>query len=241
MRIVTPRRISLARLLCGACMGALACGGPTTSLDTALDTGTDDGTTTAGETTASTGAAPPSEDPVVCAPGCTPILTPTWAWEGPSGTYALVEMLRDADGSLWLGTQRTEGGVVVHQLSAEGEPLWSAAPGLTCERCELVDIALHPSGDVLLAATGRGSDLAPSEALIVRFDVAAREVAWVRALALMPGEGAEPRMGELAVLDAERIVATRVNGYFEGEMLELLELTGDGELRWQEVMGSPEG
>jgi hypothetical protein len=239
MRIVTTHRPSLARLLCGACVCALACGGATTSLDTAIGSGTEGATTApADEATASTGDPPPSEAPAVCAPDCTPILKTTWIWEGPSGTHALVEMLRDADGSLWLGMQRTEGGVVLQRLSAEGEPLWSAAPGLTCERCELADIALHPSGDVLITATGRSLDLAPDDALIARFDVAAREVAWVRALALMPGKGTEPRMGELVVLDEERIVAARVNGYFEGEVVELLDLTGDGELRWNEYLGS---
>lgn len=244
MRIVTLRPTLLARLaglVSGAWLGALACGGPAASLDTAIGSGTDDGTATADETATSTGDAPPAEDPVVCAPGCTPILTPTWAWEGPSGTYALVEMLRDADGSLWLGMQRTEGSVVLQRLSAQGEPLWSAAPGLTCERCELADIALHPSGDVLITATARGPDIEYDEALIARFDVAAREVAWVRALTLLPGTGMEPRVGELAVLDEDRIVAMRVNGFSEGEVLELLDLTGDGTLRWNEYLGSQEG
>lgn len=244
MRIVTMRRTALARLarlLGGACLGALACGGPTTSLDTALAGGTDEGTATAGETAASTGDAPPGEEPVVCAPGCTPILKPTWTWEGPSGTYALVELLRDADGSLWLGLQRTEGGVVVQRLSAAGEPLWSAAPGLTCERCELVDIALHPSGDVLITATGHGLAPSPDEALIARFDVAAREVAWVRALSLSPGMNTAPRIGELVVLDEDRIVALRVNGFSEGEVIDLLDLTGDGSLRWNEYLGAQQG
>jgi hypothetical protein len=149
-------------------------------------------------------------------------------------------MLRDADGSLWLGTQRSGGEVGLVQLSAEGELAWAANPGLACDGCQLADIVLHPSGDVLLSATAPASR-EPAQAVIARFDVAAREVAWVRTLALSAGDATRPRLGELALLDEDRIVAPRVNGYTEGEVLEVLDFTADGGLRALRFVGTQPG
>ncbi len=226
-------------LLGGAWLGALACGGPIASLDTdAATTGTG---TTGPETTESTDDGMGSNgDPASCSPECTPILTPTWSYEGPPGSYAVVEMLRDADGALWLGIQQADGGVGLSRVSAQGELQWSANPGLGCQRCELADIELHPSGDVLLGATGRES-VGPDQAVLARFDVAAGEVAWVRTLDLQVGKDMVPRLGELALLDDDRLIAMRVNGFSDGEVLELLDLTADGTLRWQGYLGAQQG
>lgn len=223
-------------------LAVLGCRGPTTSLDTEAGTTATEtaATETAATETTATGDVPTGDEPVVCDEACTPILAPTWTYEGPAGAYMVVELLRDADGSLWLGTRHGDGGVGISKLSAAGELSWSARPGAMCERCELVDIALHPTGDVLLSVTGRG-DVAPDQAVIARYDVELREVAWARTLALRPGEGMEPRVGELAVLDADRIVVLRVDGWEEGEVLELLDLTADGTLRGQGYLGTQAG
>lgn len=243
--VVIMRRTSLAslsRLVLhgGAWLALLGCGGPTASLDTDLATTGSSGGSGA-ETTASTGEAmDPGDEPPVCGPECTPILTLTWAYEGPSGSYAVVEMQRDADGSLWLGIQRADGGVMLSRLSADGELEHSVAPGLGCERCELSDIELHPSGDVLIGATGHQA-IGPDQAVLARFDVAASEVAWLRTLDLLPGDGTVPRLGQLALLDDDRMVALQVNGFQDGEVLELLDLTADGTLRWQAYLSAQRG
>lgn len=217
---------------------ALGCGGPTTSLDTLTEVVTTTTGTADEGSTSDTGEA--IDEPPICDPACTPILAPRWVYEGLPGSHSVVELLPDADGSLWLGIQQAQGGVSLARLSAEGELEWSVVPGLTCERCELADIALHPSGDVLLSATGRGM-FEPDQAVIARYDVAAREVAWVRTLTLNAGDGTVPRLGELAVLDADRIVALRVDGYSDGEVLELLDLTADGSLRRWGYLGNQRG
>lgn len=231
------RGSSLASVL----LAALACGDPGVSLDRETETtGTGTGTTAA-ETLASTSEGPtPHDEPAICGPSCTPILTPTWTYEGPPGTYAVVQMLRDADGSLWLGIQGSQGSVSLARLSAAGELEQSVALGLTCERCELSGIALHPSGDVVLGATGH-TGLGPDEAIVARFDVATNTVAWVRALALEPGDSTFPRLGELVVLDEDHIVALEVDGFSEGEVIEVLDLTGDGTLRRRSYMGAQRG
>lgn len=243
--VVIMRRTSLAslsRLVLhgGAWLALLGCGGPTTSLDTdGATAGTGSGS--AAETTASTGeAVDPGDDPPICSPECTAILTRSWVYEGPPGGYAVVEMQRDAAGSLWLGIQRTDGGVVLSRLSADGELERSVAPGLGCERCDLTDIELHPSGDVLLGATGHQA-IGPDQAVLARFDVAASEVAWLRTLDLVPGDGTVPRLGQLALLDDDRVVALRINGFSDGEVLEVLDLTADGTLRWGGYMGAQRG
>jgi hypothetical protein len=222
---------------------ALGCGEPSISLDTNghATTGAAETTTGAAETTAaSEGDGTTGGGPVVCEPACAAVLVPTWTYEGPWGHYAVVEMLRDADGSLWLGTQRSGGEVGLAQLTSEGKLVWSANPGLPCDGCQLADIALHPTGDVLLSATAPGG-LEPAQAVIARFDVAAREVAWVRTLVLAAGKGTRPRLGELAVLDDDRIVAPRINGEPEGEALEVLDFTADGELRARRFVGQQPG
>lgn len=229
------RGSSLASML----LAALACGDPGVSLDRETETtGTSTGTTAA---LASTSEGPaPHDEPPICDPTCTPILTPRWTYEGASGSYVVVQMLRDAEGSLWLGIQGSQGSVSLARLSAAGELELSVALGLPCERCELSGIALHPSGDVVLGATGH-TGLGPDEAIVARFEVSTSTVAWVRTLALQPGNSTFPRLGELVVLDDDRIVALQVDGFSEGEVLEVLDLTGDGTLRRRSYMSAHRG
>jgi hypothetical protein len=68
-------------------------------------------------------------------------------------------------------------------------------------------------------------------------------VVWLRTLAFHQGENTSPRVGELAVLHDDRIVALRVDGIDGGEVLELLDASADGTFRppmfvtWQEGSG----
>lgn len=229
---------SLALLVVGP--SASGCGEPTTSLDAPFGTTGAETTAEGSETTAATGEPAAGDEPIECAAACTEILTPTWTATGPWGSTEVVEMLRDADGSLWLGTRQLDGRVGLVRISAAGELAWYANPGLTCERCELVDIALHPSGDVLMSAIGRG-DLEPDQAVLARYDVAAGAVAWVRTLAFHQGLGTSPRLGELAMLHDDRFVALRVDGFEGGEALELLDVSADGTLRAPIFVGLQEG
>lgn len=235
------RRSSLATLaalvgLLALGAGALGCGGATTSLDIDESTAASTSVATQGTTGAAADASDEGETaalaPAICAAECTPLLALTWDYEGPSGHYAVVELLHDPSGGLWLGTQRSGGAVGLVHLSSEGELEWAANLGLPCSRCELADIALHPSRDVMLSATARGS-LEPAQTVIARIDTSTREVAWVRTLALSPGVNMRARAGELAVIEDDRIALFRVNGFSEGEVVEVLDFTGDGTLRAQ--------
>lgn len=207
-----------------------ACGGPTTSLDTTPTTGS----TTEGPDTGSTGGSegttgePPPQ--VTCASECASLLQPTWSYEGAHGYHAVVEMLRDPDGAVWLGTQQQGGTVGLMRLTAEGELEWSIEPGMPCENCRLGDLARHPSGDLLLSVTEPGG---VPRSLVGRVDVVAREVAWIRSLTLNPGNGTQSRAGELAVLEDERVVQLRVDALGDDERFEVLDFDAAGGLRRQ--------
>lgn len=230
---------SRSRLLAiGLLSATVACPGATTSLDTSPNASPATETTSA--VASSTGLGQSADDTmggepplVICAEECTPLLQSSWTYEGPSDHYVVTELLRDADGSLWLGTQRAGGKIGLSQLSATGELVWSAMPGLPCEPCELTDIALHPSGDVLLSAT-QPAGVGPPQALVARLDVTTRELLWVRSLTLGTAQSStRPRTGALVVLDEDRILQLRVNVSGEEELVDVLDLDADGTLQAQ--------
>lgn len=230
----------LLGVLLGTGLGTgVGCRGPTTSLDTTPTTGTtgDAATTTGtGEDDGTTG-----EPVVLCSEECTPHLRPSWSYEGPEGHRTVVEMLRDSDGSLTLGTQQLHGTVGVTRLTATGELEWAVNPGMSCHDCQLTDIALHPSGDVLLSATEPASMGAPPLSLVARFDVATRELVWVRSLTMSPTLSGRPRTGELVVLDDDRIVQVRVDGHDDIESIEVIDLDAEGTMRWERtVLSQPQ-
>lgn len=237
----------------GLLAAGLASCTPQTSLDEG-STGTG-GTTTGGSSglelgSSSTGDnAPPV---VVCEEACSPLLLSSWTYDGPTGTRVVVEMQRDADGSVVLGLQRVDGGLGLVRVSAEGDPLWSAAPGLPCDDCVLEDIALHPSGDIILSATSPSEpltepppedgpvpippepppdDLTRGKAWLARFDVVHNQLAWIQRRDLRRGLGAWARAGEVVVLDDDRIVQSIIDGTAEGELINLHDYRSDGTLR----------
>ncbi len=215
--------------------GSPACGGQT-SLD--LGIGTSGSTTvnsTGIEQTQSTGV--PEPPLVICDPDCAPLLLSTWSYDGEAGTRMVVEMRRDTDGSILLGTQRSDGTSVLTRLTPDGEWLWSATPSLADTEIEFEGFDLHPSGDLILSATARatppqmGGGFNPDLAVLARFDVTANELAWTRSSRLDPGLGTRPRAGQPIVLDDDVIVHLNLNGYSEGELLGLREYDAEGTLR----------
>ncbi|MCA9705036.1 MAG: hypothetical protein KDK70_04190 [Myxococcales bacterium] len=222
-------------------MGLAACR-PDASLDAAATTSTDDSGDTSPLTdgSTSTGEDPPPAE--LCDDTCTPLLLPTWEYVGPSGSLAVLELLLDADGSLLLGLQRTDGELALLRLSATGDLLWAVAPSLPCAPCELEDLALHPSGDIIISATSpqqldaSTGSIEPSEAILARFDVASDQLAWAQRSPLRVGPEAQPRAGEVAVLDEDRIIHAILDGNSNGESLALRDFEADGTLRDSEVV-----
>ncbi|MEX1367380.1 MAG: hypothetical protein AB1Z98_29910, partial [Nannocystaceae bacterium] len=149
---------------------AAACG--TSSLDEPVPSAPTD-TATASESSTTglgtdTGAAstPPTGDetgaaePGVCAPGCRIVLPVDWAYEGvrdpegpPPEPHFIPALLREPDGGLLVAEQRGQF-ATLHRLSAAGSLQWNRPLPLPCDTCELADVSHHPSGDLLLSATG---------------------------------------------------------------------------------------
>lgn len=248
-------------------LSAAACS-PQTSLD-AVATTSGQGPTSGVYSTApdptsdSTSTGEPEPEPTTCEAPCTSLLLPTWTHDGPAGTRTVAEILREPDGSLLLGLQRTDGRLGLVCLSAEGEPMWSAAPGLPCDDCVLEDIARHPSGDIILSVTSPAADLpeppdeppdeplpppedvAPGEALLSRFDIEQARLAWTQRTLLRRGTNVQPRAGDVVVLDENRIVQAFVDGSSEDELVGVLDYRADGTLRQRhfvfDLPGSGEG
>lgn len=229
-------------------LGMASCA-PQTSLDAVSTTSAEGGPTSGSSDAPDSSSGPGDDEPmaVICEETCTPLLRPIWSYEGPEGTRVVVEMERDADGSFVLGLQRLDGGLGLLRLSPEGEPSWSAVPGLPCDDCLLEDIALHPSGDIILSATSPTEplpappskdgpplppeDLILGQALLARFDVTQNRLAWTHSLALRRGVDTWPRAGEVTVLDDDRIIQAIVSGTIEGEEIDIQDYRGDGTLR----------
>ncbi|MCX4241726.1 hypothetical protein [Paraliomyxa miuraensis] len=209
------------------------CAEPTTSLDTTPATGSstsagDDSTSSEGEGDTTDGETPLE----LCPAECTPLLLPSWTYEGPPNHYTVVEMLRSPDGALTLGTQQLHGVIGLTRLSADGGLEWAVNPGLPCGAdCRLVDVVLHPSGDVLLSASAPANGLIPARSLVARWDASARTIRWIRDVTFGYVPSASSRAGELVVLDDDRIVQSRVRGVEGGEVLEVLELNAEGDVR----------
>lgn len=198
--------------------------GATTELTTtggtlpALDSG--DGTSTGED---STGPPPEPDDPRLCPIECSVQLPLDWAYDGtaprtPSapGTHGVAAMVREADGMLTLGEQ-LEGVGALHRLDRHGALQWSVPLPLPCDPCELTHVALHPSGDLLLSASGWLFDRS-FVLLAARYDPRAHAVVWSTSRPLQPIPGVWVRSGEIAALREDLAVQLYMTGQIDFEV-----------------------
>lgn len=187
---------TLVRAVAASWVGlAIACG-PTVSLDaspprassssgdapvsSSADTQGTSGST--GSTQASTAA---DDDPIddlpplpgECAPGCEVDLPITWTWddEVSDPEQWLSTMLALPDGG-WVVATSLLGFPQLTKITAEGELAWSVPASLDCN-CEILDLALYPSGK--LAVLGQGSFDSFYQVLALgRFDLQTQDFEW---------------------------------------------------------------
>lgn len=162
-----------------------------------------------------------------CEPGCSMALAADWTYEGPGGQLAMVDVARGDNGELVVATRRAVGGFWLVALTAEGIERYALSPGLGCPGCELADVAVLPSGDVLLSLTMPGS-FGPEGTQLVRFDPAAGAVRWQYTKLLdrfteIQAEGAGP----VAVLTEDRFATLRMLGG-GSEAVQVMTFDGDG-------------
>jgi hypothetical protein len=176
--------------------------------------------------------------PGVCPPDCHLELTRAWVYDGiasappvPLDPEDQVAVVVDDDGAVTVAEERS-GQLVLARLDPSGQELWTFPLALPCAPCRLVQLDLHPSGNLLLA--GYGLDIGGSPAaLAARVELGEHLLSWATSTALVAGRGIEPRAGSLVVGEDGRMFQPVLEGSpTDGlERLELLEYDGeDGEL-----------
>lgn len=193
----------------------------------------DTGAASTGE--ASTGEPYVPDDPRLCASECAVVLPLSWAHEvmatsQPSSIdpRTVPVMLRDPDGTLTVAELR-DGTARLHRLDGEGRLQWNVPLPLPCDHCELTDVARHPSGDLLLSATGsRDDDSEEPVLLAARYDAVKHALVWITSQSIEPFVGAPVRSGDIAALSDELVVQLHMRGDIAFDVLQSTRLTAYG-------------
>lgn len=183
--------------------------------------------TGAAETTeaASTGAPEPSDDPRLCPSQCPIALPLQWAYDGATPSrpdlarpHVTPVMLRGDDGSLVVAELR-DGQARLHRLDAAGRLQWNVPLPLPCDVCELTDLAPHPSGDLLLSASGtlRGG---PLELYAARYDAVRHALVWLTSSPLTAIEGASVRSGAIGALPGDVVAQLYMDAEVDFDVLQ---------------------
>jgi hypothetical protein len=145
--------------------------------------------------------------PGSCPPDCQFELGLAWVYEGFASPVPLepedrVAVIVEAGGSITLAEQR-QGEIELARLSEHGQEQWTMPLPLPCDPCHLVDLSLHPSGDLLIAGwgfdpTGTGTPVA----LAARVELGGPQIVWATSTPLATDDGIAPRAGPLVVHDA---------------------------------------
>jgi len=142
--------------------------------------------------------------PGSCPPDCQFELGLAWAYDGfgaaPLEPEDRVAVIVEPGGSITVAEQR-QGQLELARLSEHGQEQWTMPLALPCDPCRLVDLGLHPSGDLLIAGWGIDATGTPV-ALAARVELGGPQVLWATSTALATDAGITPRAGSLVVHDA---------------------------------------
>jgi hypothetical protein len=174
---------------------------------------------------ASTGEPTMPDDPRLCTVECPLVLPVRWTYESvppsrPSlpGSHAVPVMLREADGALLVAELR-EGTARLHRLDGEGRLQWNVPLPLPCDPCELTDVAAHPSGDLLLSATGTTAE-GELTLFAARYDAVRHVLVWLTSRSLDPIDGVEVRSGDIAAVSDALVAQLYMRGQVDFEPLQ---------------------
>lgn len=174
---------------------------------------------------ASTGPGPMPDDPRTCPAECSFRLALDWVYEGapsstPSrpGTHAMGTMLREPSGTLTLGELR-QGGATLHRLDRHGELQWNVPVPLPCDVCDPSHMARHPSGDLLVSASGWLVDGAFS-LIAMRYDPEQHEEVWTTTRPLAPLGTVEVRSGDITALPDGKAAQLFMSAKIEFDLLQ---------------------
>lgn len=166
--------------------------------------------------------------PGVCPPDCQFELNLAWSYQGladdpptPLDPEDQVFVLVEPDDRVMVAEER-QGAITLARLDASGQELWTMPLDLPCDPCRLVDLRLHPSGDLLLAARGVDGAASPA-AVAARIELDAPELLWASSNALTIGPSIAPRAGPLVAHDDSLLLQPVIEGSM-ADGLERLEL-----------------
>lgn len=227
-RAGTPRRErsrgAVSLVAAASLTGALACG-PTVSLDEREPVASSSGamSSSGSSTHASSDGAdsttqgpapevppdlPPVPLPGECPPGCTVDLPVTWTWEdearppsgggeAPQGRW-LSAAVAPLDGG-WIVADQRGGQAWLTRVDPSGALEWSVPLELECD-CEVVDLALYPSGALAVLGQGLLDDFYTIFG-VGRFDLDAVSLEWMSWEFLGNNGTQRPRIGSLIPID----------------------------------------
>lgn len=202
-------------------VATLACG-PAVSLDAAVPLGSSSGTAggSTGNGTQSSGDSgnvdttttseppsdlPPSPLPGECPPGCEVDLPLTWTWEDEAiapdplpQERRLTAMITMPDGG-WVVAEQRDGLSWLTRVEPDGSLGWSVLAALSCD-CEIVDLALYPSGQLAVLGEGTLDDFY-SMLVFGRFDPGSQTFAWKTWDVIYGTEAVPPRVGSVIPID----------------------------------------
>lgn len=172
--------------------------------------------------------------PGACPPDCQLELTQAWAYDGPAPMPAVpldpqdrVAVIVEPSGAIIVAQER-QGEVELARLSENGQEEWTYPLPLPCDPCRIVDLGLHPSGDLLLAGHGVDVGGAPM-ALAARVELGEPLLVWATSTPLVGGRGIAPRAGSLVASADDDLLFQPVLEGSAADGLERLELfTYDG-------------
>lgn len=144
--------------------------------------------------------------PGSCMPDCQHTLDRVWAYDGfadgaPLDPEDHVAVIAEPDGGFTVAEER-QGQLRLARLSEHGQEQWTMPLGLPCDPCRLVELAIHPSGDLLIAGHGLDATRSPV-ALAARVELGGPQLVWATSTPLATGTGITPRAGSLIVYDAD--------------------------------------
>lgn len=212
----------------------------------------DTGLATAAATEANSGA-PTDDDPRLCPDECRVILPVDWTYasqplppeEGSKPPFPpdpddpddpddpapgfdpqqhlVPVMLRDpSDGSLVLVEQR-KGNASLHRLDRDGHLEWNRSIPLPCDVCEVHHVVRHPSGDLLLSASGLLQDRGYG-VLAARYDPVADALVWATATPLLYDPTVAMRSGDMAALSNGTIAQLYLDARQDFNPLQVIKL-----------------
>jgi hypothetical protein len=106
-------------------------------------------------------------------------------------------------------------------LDAEGQLQWNVPLPLPCDPCELTDVAMHPSGDLLLSATGATGE-GTLGLFAARYDAVRHALVWLTSRPLAPIDGVWVRSGDIAALvEGELVAQLYMSGQIDFDPLQI--------------------